>query len=267
MGFRRRHGILEDAPDRDIENDAPPRLRAFLHEVLVEQVGPVEAYEMLCKQAGIVPDGSILSWGANDARPEVARLVEKLPWPDVFEMLEELGSETRSDLWAQRVNEVLARSGVAYEMNDEGEFWVWDPEGAELEVAGDEQTALEVLEGDFRPVRKQYLRALRSLHGRPADPEKAVADALGALEGVARISTGKKDFGRAIDSIFSTAPGWHKALAESLKKLYAYSSQLPGARHGRHQEAEPVIQEALYTVRACGAAIAYIAFLHRAGSS
>lgn len=267
MPFRKRHGLVDEAPDRDIDDDAPPRLRAFLHDVLMEGYGAVEAYEVLCRKAGVLPDSSVLSWGANDARREVPRLIERLPWPDVFEMLEQLGGGSRPDLWAEQVNDVLARSGVAYEMNDRGEFWLWDPEGRELEVAGEEQQAVESLTSDLQPARKQYVRALRALHGRPSEPEKAVSEAVGALEAVVRITTGHKDFGRAIDSVFDGAPGWRRALAESIKKLYAYASQLPGARHGRHEEPESDAQEALYAVRACGAAIAYIAHLHRHGEN
>jgi hypothetical protein len=262
--FRERHGYKVGSPARDLLEDAPPRLRAFLRESLIEDLGMVGAYEALCNQADIVPDGSVLSWGANDARPEVSRLVEYLEWPDVFQMLEDLaGGRSRPERWAPDVNEVLARCGLAYEMNEDGEIDLWDPEGEELGTAGDEQEALGVLEGAFMPAQRQYRRALDALHGRPSDPEKAISEAFGALEAVTHIATGEKNFGPAIDSIFSGAEGWTKALAQSLKNLHGYASQLPGARHGRHKDPAAEIQEALYAVRACGAAIAYIAYLHR----
>ncbi|CAN0435542.1 unnamed protein product, partial [Phaeothamnion confervicola] len=49
------------------------------------------------------------------------------------------------------------------------------------------------------PVRKQYEKARDALHGRPADLEKAVSESVGALEAVAHVLTGKKDFAPAID--------------------------------------------------------------------
>lgn len=222
------------------------------------------AYEALCNKAGVLPEGSVLSWGANDARPEVSRLIEHLEWPDVLEMLEDLAHDrTRPERWAPKVNEVLARCGLAYEMNEDGDIELWDPESVELGIAGDEREALGVLDGNLQPARRQYKRALDALHGRPSDPEKAVSEAFGALEAVTHIAVGDKNFGRAIDSIFSGSEGWTKALATSLKNLHGYASQLPGARHGRHTDPAAEIHEALYTVRACGAAIAYIAYLHR----
>lgn len=262
--FRERHGYGAQAPARDTVEEAPPRLRAFLREGLLEDLSVLEAYETLCNQAGIVPDGSVLSWGANDARPEISRLVESLDWPDVYQMIEDMAHGlTHPERWAPQVNEVLARCGLSYEMNEDGDIMLWDPEGEELGVAGDEQEALGVLDGSLRPARRQYERALDALHRRPSEPEKAVSEAFGALEAVVHIVTGKKDFGPAIDSIFTGSEDWTKALAKSLKGLHGYASQLPGARHGRHQDPAAEIQEALYTVRACGAAIAYIAYLHR----
>jgi hypothetical protein len=239
-------------------------LRAFLRSALLKDLGLVGAYEALCDQAGLVPDGGVLSWGANDARPEVSRLVENLDWPDVYEVLENLAHGlARPERWASEVNDVLARCGLAYEMDEDGNIVLWDPEGEELGVAGDEQEALGVLDGSLRPARRQYERALDALHRRPSEPETAVSEAFGALEAMVHIVTGEKDFGPAIDSVFPGSEGWTKALAKSLKSLHGYASQLPGARHGRHKDPAAEIQEALYTVRACGAAIAYIAYLRR----
>ncbi len=146
--FRERHGYENSAPTRDLVEEAPPRVRAFLREVLLDELGVMDAYEALCNEAGIVLDGSVLSWGANDANPEVSRLIEHLDWPDVYHMLEDLAHQrSRPERWAPKVNKVLARSGVAYEMNEDGDIELWDPEGDELGIAGDEREALRVLEG------------------------------------------------------------------------------------------------------------------------
>jgi hypothetical protein len=260
--FASRHGYQRDLPDRDVVEEAPQRLRSLLHESLLREFGAVGAYRKLCKQAGIVPERSVLSWGAKDALPEVAGMVDYLDWIDVFELLEEL-ARTR-DLDPEEVNEAFIRCGLAYEMKEEGEIHLWDPEGAELGVAGDEYEPLEVLDREFKPARKQYQRALKAIHGRPSDPEKAISEAFGALEAVGRIATGERTFARAVDALFNEGEDWTKALVKSINALHGYASQLPGARHGRHRDAALDLEEALYVVRACGAAIAYIAYRHRA---
>jgi hypothetical protein len=89
------------------------------------------------------------------------------------------------------------------------------------------------------------------------DLEKAVSESVGALEGVARIITGQKDFGKAVDAALSGREG-AGALGASLKALYGYASQLPGARHGRHSEPDVTIADARVVVRMAGSAIAYL---------
>ena len=244
--------------------EAPPRLRAFLHAEVTEILGIVDAYQALCELDGIVPDGAVLSWGANDARPEVARIVEHLEWPDVFQMLENLAAQLEDpEPWVQKVNQVLARCGLAYEMGDDGQI--------ELDARG-----RGTRRGGGWRKRKVFSKEPSDPHGanteehsmpwnrRPSEPEKAVSEAFGALEAVAHIATGEKDFGRAIDTVFADSEDWQKALAKSLKNLRTVT-QASYRELGMvaTRSSAPQLQEALYAVRACGAAIAYIAYLHR----
>ncbi len=48
------------------------------------------------------------------------------------------------------------------------------------------------------------------------------------------------------------------ALAKSLKAMYGYTSQVPGARHGRHSEPDLTFAEAKLVVKSAGIAIAYL---------
>lgn len=248
--FSSRHGYRRPYPRRDRVEEAPERLRAYLVGALKEAWGSVEAYRRLCQILGRVPDPSI--WGDAFASPEVAFLVDHLEWWEVFDLLEEVSDPQDDD----EVNEVFARCGLAYEMLD-AEIHRLDPEGDALQVAGDEHKALSLLTARFAPVRGQYDKALSALHGRPADLEKAISESLGALEAVAHIATGRKDFGRAVDMALDGRPQ-AGALAATLKALYGWASQVPGARHGRHAEPDLEFEDALLTVRMAGAAIAYI---------
>jgi hypothetical protein len=175
-----------------------------------------------------------------------------LEWFEVLDLLEEVSSGVDDD----EVNAVFARAGLAYEMLD-GQIHLLDPEGDALEVSGAEHEAVSHLKDEYSAVRTQYQRALDALHGRPPDLERAVAEALNALEAVARVRSGKKDFGKAIDAALDGRP--HAgALAATLKALYGWASQLPGARHGRHEEPDLTYEDAFLAVRLAGVAIVYL---------
>jgi hypothetical protein len=226
-------------------------LRAFLLGLLQEEWGALQAYRRTCEIIGEVPDSSI--WSDNWAVTSVQQNVDRLEWFEVFDLLEELAAAHTRD----SINEKLARCGLAYELIDES-IWLLDAAGDALEISGAEYDAEPILSsGGFSPVLNQYKRALAAIHGRPADLEKAVSEALGALEAVAHIRTGEKDFGKAIELMFSGRPG-AGALKQSLKQLYGWASQLPGARHGRHAEPDLDIHDALYAVRVVGVTIAYV---------
>ncbi len=86
------------------------------------------------------------------------------------------------------------------------EIHVYDPERTELEVSGVEDEALPDLVGKFDAVEGNTLRALGMRRDRPADHEKAVRDAAGAVDGV-----GGKDLGANITKLFDGATDRGKA--------------------------------------------------------
>lgn len=254
--FSERHGYHRPAPPRTQLEVAPEDLRAVLHSMLVDDPGALGAYQIVCRTLNRVPDPDI--WSNQGAREPLLYLLRKLEWYEVFDLLEERASPTD----VHEVNASFTRTGLAYEMVSNvpqgGQISLYDPESDELQVAGAEHEAVEVLAGKFAPVRQQYERALGALHSRPADPEKAISESLGAVEAVTRLLAGGKDFGANIDSLFAQSPPWAKALAASLKALYGYGSQVPGARHGRYTDPMLEIEDALYVARTCGAAIALL---------
>jgi len=181
-----------------------------------------------------------------------------LEWYEVFDLLE----AHAGSVGAQRVNDSFVRTGLAYEMID-NRISLYDPESDELGIGGDEDFATKVLVEEFAPVAAQYGRALTALRGRPSDPEKAIGEALGAVEAVVRILGGKPEFSANVDKLVGQGQPWKGALAASIKSLYGYASQVPGARHGRYEEPVVAIEEATMVVRMCGATIAYLAGMDR----
>lgn len=248
--FSRRHGYRRPLPERDVVEDAPEPVRALLRRMMLDEWGALAAYRQMCEVLGEVPDADV--WSDQGAASYVDHKLGRLEWFEVFDLLEEVSSGVDDD----DVNAVFARAGLAYQMVD-GQIQLLDPEGDALEISGTEHDALSHLKAEYSAVRTQYQRALDALHGRPPDLERAVAEAVNALEAVARVSSGKKDFGKAIDASLDGRP--HAgALAATLKALYGWASQLPGARHGRHEEPDITYEDAFLAVRLAGAAIAYL---------
>lgn len=225
-------------------------------------MGWLGAYRKVCRYLRERPDEGI--WSNDFATEPAQQLLGHLEWYEVFDLLEENGANH-----VKEINAAFERSGLAYiaaRHKKEVRIQVFDPEGLDLEIAGDEDHGAEGLVGKFEAAGTQYKKALQMLRGRPADYEKAVSEAVGALEAVARVLAGEKELGRNIDKLFDGALPWEKSLSASIKALYGYASNTPGARHGRYRDPMLKHEDALLTVRMAGALIAYLTSRDRIGS-
>ena len=249
----RRIGAASAQPSRTRTAEAPPRLRTLLREIVEEAVGMVQAYRDLSDLAGQTAEDI---WSYDWAAPRVRELTDDLSWDLVYLALEKYAPEAPSerDGYEEKVNEVLAREGIAYEMIN-GKFQPFDPEGAQLEL----DLSNPVEDDVFSSVRRQYQRGLDALNARPADYLAAIRESLNALEALGRILTGKPkaSLSEAMDKLLGGLPH-RKALAATLKALYGYSSTVPGARHGEHETVDIDYPEAAFVVRSAGAAIAML---------
>ncbi|WP_157009134.1 AbiJ-NTD4 domain-containing protein [Agromyces laixinhei] len=260
----RRIGTTVRQPSRTRTEEAPPRLRALLREILVEENGMIEAYRELSDTAGQTADDI---WSYDWAAPRVRELADNLDWDLVYELLERYAPKPLSglDAYDSKVNDVLAREGMAYKMVD-GKIMPFDPEGEDLEL--DTTNPIDNEDEAYAPVRRQYQRAIDALNGRPMDPLTAIRESLNALEALGRILTGKPkaSLGEIVDKLLG--PAVHRrALAAALKALYGYSSTVPGARHGEHETVDIQFAEAAFVVRSAGAAIAMLLAEHRKEST
>ncbi len=217
-----------------------------------ERGGYRSAYRTLCSIVGQMPSPRVV--GNSTAYRHVVELVEQLEWFEVFDLLEEYAPHPGQH--QDHVNEWFSKSGLAYELTSSG-IQLLDAEGRALEVDGVEQEAMSMLDGRFDPVREQYQKALTALNSRPADLEKAISESVGALEAVASIISGKKDFAPAVDVALKGRNGLQQ-FGQSLKNLYNFASQTPGVRHGRKAEPDLVFAEARMIVRQTGVAVAYL---------
>lgn len=262
--FSRRNNYRRTQP-RTLEEIAPRRVRYELRDILIDRLGAVDAHKKICDVMYLDDDGV---FSADWAEPRIKENLEAMDWYLVYDLLEELaeGIHYRNvEGYHEKVNTALAEAGVVYELRD-GIIERLDEVGEALEVRHDEDSAVDVLTGEFKPVQEQYEKALSALHGRPADAKAAIRESLNALEAVTRIITGKdkSQLGDCLTAIYGKdAADHHKALAASLRSLYGYASSIPGARHGQHADVEVSFQEALLAVRMSGAAIAFLVTEHQ----
>ena len=115
------------------------------------------------------------------------------------------------------------------------EIHVYDPERTELEVSGVEDEALPDLVGKFDAVEVQYPAGAWNAARSTSRPRKGRCVRLQGLLKVSRVLGGKKDLGANITKLFDGATD-RKSPAASLKALYGYASNTPGARNGRYTD-------------------------------
>lgn len=267
MSFADRFGYARaESPRTRVECDSDALRIALWNAVSGGGERPLAAYRKLCEHMHRLPDASV--WSDSFADESARIILDEMSWIDVYEALEteftDAKGQDRSEL-QRTVNRALSRSGIAYEMRD-GRFEFYEPVAAEFETWHNEDEAVASLKGEFEPVRKQYLNALHNLRSMPADLEGAVADAINALEAVAKIVEGKPSatLSDVARNLFPDSPGYHVPLRQAIEKLYAYSNQLPGGRHGRYAEPEIEHAETVMVVRFAGAIITFLVTLHRA---
>lgn len=265
MSLESRLGSTLRQPDRTIVERAPQLVRQLLKEQLVENHGLKGALTLVGAELDVdTSDYNSTSWVSE----QLDKLIPVLDWLSVYRLLE---GESPSDpvelgLYVRRVNGVLARTRVAYEMVN-GRLQRFDETGAALGVADDERHALEVMAGRFRPARDQYLLAVQALDAIPIRPKNAVRESVNALEAVLKIITGREDASLgdvAAELVRDPTNPWRGSLGAALRSLYGYASQVPGVRHAQYIDAEVTPAEAALVVRMCGAAIVY--FIDQHGS-
>lgn len=266
--FSERNNYRRSLP-RTLAESAPLRVRYELRKILVDRFGTVGAHKKIC-EAMYLDDEGVFS--EDWAEPRIKENIENMDWFRVYDMFEDIAEAMRGNhlrKYHDVVNTAFAEAGVVYELRG-GLVERLDEASESLGIRHDENAALDVLSGQFKPVKEQYEKALQALHGRPADPKGAIRESLNAVEAVARIITGKDkaQLAECLGAIYGPSTADHrKALAASLKSLYGYASTIPGARHGQHADVEVSFEEALLAVRMSGAAIAFLVAEYEAAAS
>lgn len=186
-------------------------------------------------------------------------LIHEAQWWEYYEICEALVRvATNQSEVANRIEALFAAENLAYAMTENGIIWRYSNPAKETV---DEAERLLVDDPKLAAPARQWRKAQEHLSKRPPDHENCVKDAVGALEGVARILTGKtgQTLSRILPELAARA-GMHKTLEIAIDKLYAYRGDEHGVAHGAtNTELANLAAEAEMVLYWAGGAIVYFA--------
>jgi hypothetical protein len=177
------------------------------------------------------------------------------------------------DVCELTVEHLRGRSASSYDFEAEAnrlfeeECLGWRVRDGLVERAGTEEserlldeTREFLKDARFAGPEEQFAKAVRALSVRPEpDTANCVKDAVGALEGVARIVTGKPS--AVLPKIVADLKGkkiLHPTLAKCFEGLYAYRGDAEGAAHGAVTDVPVPLPEAEMALNTSAALVIYL---------
>ena len=123
----------------------------------------------------------------------------------------------------------------------------------QMELRGT-SSSLDQLLGPYPGALAHWQKATEFLDAKEPDYENALKEAIAATEAVVKLlaNDGKATLGGAVKSLKS---GLHPGLVKTLDGLWAYSSDVPGARHGSTAPSAVRESDARFVYAVCGAII------------
>lgn len=152
--FSTRNNYSRSLP-RTGEEVAPLRIRYELRDILVRELGAVGAHKKICEVMYLDDEGVFSSdW----ALPRIKENLEDMDWFKVYDLIEDMAEglhHNEAAKYHEALNAAFAEAGVVYELRD-GLVERLDEAGESLGIRHDEDETLDILSGQFRPVREQY---------------------------------------------------------------------------------------------------------------
>ncbi len=185
----------------------------------------------------------------------------EIQWYEVYDLIEFLAETLRNnklDLFnrfQEQVNTVLKEEFAPYRMLD-GKIV---PLKDELEVES-VISALEKTRDKFHPVYEHLSKALSLFsHRKSPDYSNTIKESISAVESLLKIvCNNKKTLGENIKKVCEKLK-LHPAFCDAIKKLYGWSSDAEGIRHGKNPgERDPLQAEAKFVLVTATAFINYL---------
>lgn len=183
-------------------------------------------------------------------------------WHEVYDLVEYLagGPEDSSEYpgspsrFIKECNGILKREMSAYRIVGNQVMRTTDPQEIEaIEVAVSQR-------GPWATSAKHLSNAAAFLFNRTSpNYSSSMHEAMSAVESACRVVTGdaRKPFANALEEI-EKSHGLHGALKGAFSKLYGYTSDAGGIRHGSINMADVTFEEAKFMLVACSAFVNYL---------
>lgn len=260
--FSRRHGFR--SPARPVAHDEIPDVARIRLRQLVDRFGRQLARSLAYGEGfpsllldlynhigqnppqGTVPEGFHALFSACE-------------WLDFLDICERVLELSPSDIGAEvegAMNEVFTECGMRWRA--EGRRLAWSG-GTPLFAQSLQSASGQLRAGPaFAGPLQQFENAYRCLSSRPPDVANCIKDAIGAVEGVARIAEGSKEILSRLLDPMAKRLGIHPALREAIGKLYAYRGDEQGIAHGATQPLVIGIEEGELVLHWSASAIVYL---------
>jgi hypothetical protein len=187
---------------------------------------------------------------------QIDQLIHGLDWWEFYDLCEELLRITGvADEIAKEIDAIFVQDSLPYTITPSGIAWRLSPPAQEV-VA---ETRHLLTQPELVGPSQQWEKASGHLSKRPPDPENCIKDAVGALEGLARILANKpsETLGQIIKPL---APqlGMHSALANAVSNVYGYRGDEQAIAHGATSPLSDIIAEAELVLHWCAATMVYL---------
>ena len=203
-----------------------------------------------------------IDWNANS----IGELIEALDWDEycdaceaLYRLIERHGGKPDRDRFSNELNALFGRQYFGYQVRN-GKVEMVGTAAHEASIA---QARAVLMDDDMAGPDKQFQKASEFFNRRPRpDSENCVKEAVGAVEGTARVLLGDDNvlLPAALDQI-AKEKGIHPTLVASLKKYYAYRGDADGVTHGMTEE-EVRSEDAEFVMSLAASAIVYLARLY-----
>lgn len=206
-----------------------------------------------------LPTDSI-PYTTNSAISEIRNIFFKMPWHDVYSFIEitldNYPSQfvDKKDIFIKKINLVLKSENSAYRVTN-NEI---TPITSEQEIQSIEDAITNTT--PYTGVHQHLNQSLTLLSDRQnPNYSKSMHDSISAVEGLARLllEDNTITLGKAIPKL-RTKYSLHPVLMESLNKLYGYTSDESGIRHGAAEASNLSYIDAKFMLVACTNFINYL---------
>lgn len=207
---------------------------------------------------------------ARDERPSDDAIWRRLKeiilsgdWWAVFDILEALAgnldryktasTEHVVEVFAQALNATLESCLVGYRMIEN--------KITPIDSAVETSAIVDALEsiGSFEGARHHLNRAIELLADRQSpDYPNSIKESISAVESVCRKVTGEGTLGAALKKLATAGVTIHPALESAWSKMYGWTSDADGIRHGGIDAAEADQPLARYMLVTCAAFVSYV---------